>query len=59
MLDALWRLEEEDGRVARLRAYGFCPETMREVGQKLGLPVLIGVYRYPTPAPGRYYEPKK
>jgi len=59
MLDALWRLEEEDGRVARLRAYGFCPETMREVGQKLGLPVLTGVYRYPTPVPGRYYEPKK
>jgi RNA polymerase sigma-70 factor (ECF subfamily) len=59
MLDSLWRLEEEDGRVARLRTYGFCPETMREVGQRLGRPVLTGLYRYPTPAPGLYYEPEK
>lgn len=48
-LDVLVRLEEEDGRVSRLRSYGFCPETVREVGDELGLPVLTGIYRAPTP----------
>jgi RNA polymerase sigma-70 factor (ECF subfamily) len=56
MLDGLHRLEEEDGHVSRLRSYGFCPETLREVGEELGLPVLTGLYRAPTPSPGRYYE---
>ncbi|HVN36726.1 MAG TPA: RNA polymerase sigma factor [Myxococcota bacterium] len=48
-LDGVHRLEEEDGRVSRLRSYGFCPETVREVGEALGLPVLTGIYRAPTP----------
>ncbi|HXK22569.1 MAG TPA: RNA polymerase sigma factor [Myxococcota bacterium] len=48
-LDSMHRLEEEDGRVSRLRSYGFCPETVREVGEELGLPVLTGIYRAPTP----------
>ncbi len=56
-LDGVWRLDEEDGRLARLRVYGFCLETIREVGRELGLPVLSGLYRCPTPAPGRYFEP--
>ena len=56
-LDVVWRIEEEEGRIARLRSYGFCPETIGEVGRELGLPVLTGLYRYPTPAPGRYYDP--
>jgi RNA polymerase sigma-70 factor, ECF subfamily len=56
MLDVVWRIEEEKGRIARLRSYGFCPETIREVGQELAVPVLTGLYRYPTPAPGRYYD---
>jgi RNA polymerase sigma-70 factor, ECF subfamily len=56
-LDVVWRIEEEEGRIARLRSYGFCPETIREVGRELGLPVLTGLYRYPTPEPGRYYDP--
>jgi RNA polymerase sigma-70 factor (ECF subfamily) len=56
MLDGVHRLEEEDGRVSRLRSYGFCPETVRAVGEELGLPVLTGLYRSPTPSPGRYYE---
>jgi RNA polymerase sigma-70 factor (ECF subfamily) len=55
-LDVVWRIEEEEGRIARLRTYGFCPETIREVGQELGLPVLTGPYRFPAPAPGSYYE---
>jgi RNA polymerase sigma-70 factor (ECF subfamily) len=56
-LEIVARLEEEEGRVARLRAYGFCPEVVREVGEALGLPVRIGPYRYPTRAPGVSYEP--
>ena len=49
---AVVRLDEEDGRLARLRSYGFCPETMREVCEELGVPVLTGLYRAPTPAGG-------
>jgi RNA polymerase sigma-70 factor, ECF subfamily len=48
-LEAAVRLEEEDGQVARLRSYGFCPETMRALGEALGLPVRTGIYRAPTP----------
>jgi RNA polymerase sigma-70 factor (ECF subfamily) len=54
-LDVVVRLEEQDGQMVRLRSYGFCPEVIREVGEELGLPVLTGLYRAPTPAPGRYY----
>jgi RNA polymerase sigma-70 factor (ECF subfamily) len=51
-LEVVLRFEEEDGRLARVRAYGFCPETIRAVGEALGVPVLTGLYRAPTPAPG-------
>jgi RNA polymerase sigma-70 factor (ECF subfamily) len=51
-LEVVFRFEEQDGRIARIRAYGFCPETVRAVGEALGLPVLTGLYRAPTPAPG-------
>ena len=51
-LEAAFRFEERDGRIARLRAYGFCPETMSAIGEALGLPVRTGLYRAPTPAPG-------
>jgi RNA polymerase sigma-70 factor, ECF subfamily len=51
-LEVVFRFEEQDGRIARLRAYGFCPETVRAVGDALGRPVLTGLYRAPTPAPG-------
>jgi hypothetical protein len=57
-LEAVFRFEERDGRIARIRAYGFCPETMRAVGEALGLRVRTGIYRAPTPAPGaRWPEP--
>jgi RNA polymerase sigma-70 factor (ECF subfamily) len=56
MLDAVTRLEDEGGRVSHMRSYGFCPETMLEIGRELGIEVLTGLYRAPTPAPGRYYE---
>jgi len=55
-LEQVLRFDELDGQVARLRAYAFCPETMREVGSALGLPVRTGLYRFPTPAPGKYWE---
>ena len=48
-LMAVMRFEEVEGRVSRLRIYGFCPETMREVAERLGTPVLTGIYRPPTP----------
>ena len=51
-LEVAFRFEECDGRIARLRAYGFCPETMSAIGEALGLPVRTGLYRAPTPAPG-------
>jgi RNA polymerase sigma-70 factor (ECF subfamily) len=55
-LEQVLRIEEHDGRIARLRGYAFCPETMREVGAALGLEVRTGLYRYPTPAPGVFYR---
>lgn len=55
-LEQVVRIEEEGGRIVRLRGYAFCPETMREVGERLGLRVRTGLYRYPTAAPGRPYE---
>jgi RNA polymerase sigma-70 factor, ECF subfamily len=55
-LEQVLRIEEVDGRIARLRGYAFCPETMREVGERLGLRVRTGLYRYPTAAPGRNYS---
>jgi RNA polymerase sigma-70 factor (ECF subfamily) len=54
-LEGIFRLEEEEGRVARLRSYAFCPETLRGVAEDLGLPVRTGLYRYPTPEPGGAY----
>jgi len=54
-LEQVMRIDEQDGRIARLRGYAFCPETMRAIGEALGLPVRTGLYRYPTPAPGKPY----
>jgi hypothetical protein len=57
-LEVVFRFDEQDGRIARIRAYGFCPETVRAVGDALALPVRTGLYRAPTPAPGaRWPEP--
>jgi RNA polymerase sigma-70 factor, ECF subfamily len=51
-LQNVMRLEEQDGRIARIRSYGFCPDTIRAVGEALGVLVFTGIYRAPTPAPG-------
>ncbi len=55
-LEQLLRLEEVEGRIARLRGYAFCPETLRAVAETLGVPVRTGLYRYPTPAPGQAFR---
>jgi RNA polymerase sigma-70 factor (ECF subfamily) len=51
-LEQVLRIDAEDGRIARLRGYAFCPETMRAVAAALDFPVRTGLYRYPTQAPG-------
>lgn len=43
------RFEEEDGQIARLRSYVFCPETLREVAAELGHATGPALYRFPLP----------
>ena len=47
-LEQVLRIEEVDGKIARLRGYAFCPESMREIGAVLGLEVRTGLYRVPS-----------
>ena len=54
-LEQAFRFREADGQVARILCYAFCPDAMREIGEELGVPVRTGLYRYPTPAPGKSY----
>jgi RNA polymerase sigma-70 factor (ECF subfamily) len=54
-LEVVFRFEEQEGQIARLRTYSFCPETMRAVGEALGARVRTGLYRAPTPTPGAYW----
>jgi RNA polymerase sigma-70 factor (ECF subfamily) len=51
-LEAVLRIDEQEGRIARIRAYGFCPETMREIGEALGVRVRTGIYRAPPATRG-------
>jgi len=55
-LEQVLRFEEQDGGIARIRGYAFCPETMRAVGEELGLKVRTGLYRFPTSEPGKLWE---
>jgi RNA polymerase sigma-70 factor (ECF subfamily) len=54
-LEMVVRLAEERGRIAHVKAYGFCPETTRAVAVALGARWRGGPYRYPTPVPGKSY----
>jgi RNA polymerase sigma-70 factor (ECF subfamily) len=54
-LEQAIRIDEQDGRIARVRGYAFCPETMRALGEELGLRVRTGLYRFPTPEPGKLW----
>jgi RNA polymerase sigma-70 factor (ECF subfamily) len=49
LLMAVVRLEEEDGRISRIRAYNFSPEVIQEVGAELGLTAGVVPYRFPFP----------
>jgi len=51
-LEVVMRFDEQEARIARIRAYGFCPETIRAIGEGLNVRVRTGIYRAPTPAPG-------
>ena len=46
-LMAVLRFDEREGRIARIRSYGFCPDTIRAIGEELALPVYTGLYRAP------------
>jgi RNA polymerase sigma-70 factor (ECF subfamily) len=46
-LMSVLRFDEQEGRIARIRSYGFCPDTIRALGEELGLPVYTGLYRAP------------
>jgi RNA polymerase sigma-70 factor (ECF subfamily) len=52
-LSSIFRFEEHEGRIARIRTYSFCPETIRAVAEQLEMLAWTGIYRAPTPAPGR------
>jgi RNA polymerase sigma-70 factor, ECF subfamily len=41
------RVEESDGRIARLRWYFFCPETVTEVADRFGVPAITHGYSGP------------
>jgi len=46
VLGSVMRFEEDDGRIASIRAYAMCPETVREVGEELGMPNDPDPYRF-------------
>ena len=48
-LMAVFRFETEGDRIVHVRAYGFCPDTIRAIGEELGLSVFTGLYRAPDP----------
>jgi RNA polymerase sigma-70 factor, ECF subfamily len=48
-LMAAFRFETEGDRIVQVRAYGFCPDTIRAIGEELGLSVFTGLYRAPDP----------
>jgi len=48
-LNEVHRLEEVEGRIARIRCYCFCPDTLGALGEELGVPALKKPYRSPDP----------
>ncbi|HVN85683.1 MAG TPA: RNA polymerase sigma factor [Candidatus Binatia bacterium] len=46
-INEVHRIEESDDRIVRVRCYCFCPDTLRLVGQHLGLTALDRPYRSP------------
>jgi len=54
-LESIIRLTETDGKISRLQAYSFSPETKAFVANALRLNVRSSGYRYPTPSPGKRF----
>ena len=52
-LMAVFRFETEGDKIVHVRAYGFCPDTIRAIGEMLELEVFTGLYRAPEPASKR------
>jgi RNA polymerase sigma-70 factor (ECF subfamily) len=48
-LMTVFRLETEGDRIVHVKGYGFCPDTIRAIGEALGLKVFTGLYRAPDP----------
>jgi RNA polymerase sigma-70 factor (ECF subfamily) len=46
-INEVHRLEVVDGRIARIRCYCFCPDTLRLLGEHLGIRALDRAYRSP------------
>jgi RNA polymerase sigma-70 factor (ECF subfamily) len=46
-INEVHRLEEVDGRIVRIRCYCFCPDTLRLLGEHLGIQALDRRYRSP------------
>ncbi len=53
---SIYRLDEVDGRITRFRSYGFCQDLVDEVATHAGKLHNRGVYRAPTPAPGKDWD---
>ncbi len=49
VLNEIHRLEEDDGRIVRVRSYCFTPETLSAVAQRVGLPAAPKPHRSPDP----------
>ncbi len=47
-LNEIHRIEASEGRITRVRCYCFCPDTLRVVGEHLGLRALDRPYRSPS-----------
>jgi len=48
-LNEIHRIEAIDGKIARIRCYCFCPDTLAVVAEGLGIPALRRPYRSPDP----------
>lgn len=45
-LEEVWRFETDDGRIERVRDYGFCPDLVAWVGTEIGRPTRAVGYRF-------------
>ena len=52
-LSNVLRFDEAEGKIARVRGYSFCCDTLRAIAEDLGYSAWTGLYRAQTPAPGK------